>query len=310
MMNGEAVWTIPSPLQSIHHPLLERYRVNLSIKREDLIHHTISGNKWRKLKYNLIHARKRGVNLLITFGGAFSNHIYSTAAACKYFNLPLLIYLRGDHIDTHNPTLNFVQAHGAKIRLLSREEYRLKDSDRFLKEIKNEFPNALIVPEGGSNSLAIEGLKELGQELTVQMERSYDFLLVSAGTGCTAAGIIQSVPNEMRIEVYSALKGNFLIKDIQSYLSKEFNNWSLIQDFHFGGYAKTNESLINFINEFKRSTSICLDPIYTAKAMYGFFDRLQKGSYPKGSNVVFVHTGGLQGIKGYNYLNPHFQIVD
>ena len=300
---------IPSPLQKIEFQLFREHGLSVYVKREDLIHPSISGNKWRKLKYNLIRAMEEKAKKIITFGGAFSNHIYATAAACQALHLPLVVYIRSDRIDSNNPTLNFIISKGAEIRLLSREDYRQKNSEAFLQKVKEEFPKGYIIPEGGSNTLALRGMYELGDELNKQIDFTMDYLAVSAGTGSTAAGLIGSISEHTKIEVYSSLKGDFLIKDINEITGKVFGNWSLKQDYHFGGYGKTPIPLIEFINDFKQSTGIPLDPIYTGKAMFGLLDRIGKGLYKSGSKIVFVHTGGLQGILGYNYLNKENFII-
>ncbi len=299
---------VPSPIVEVKTSLLEEKDLQLFIKREDQIHFEISGNKWRKLKYNLIHFFQNNFKQVVTFGGVFSNHIYATAAACYELGIPLIIYLRTDKIDPNNPTLQFVQGKNAQLICLSRESYREKDQAEFIHKIHREWPNSFIIPEGGSNHFGLKGTEEIMAEVKVQLS-SLDIIALPAGTAYTAAGIISTSSTNQKVEVFSALKGLFLQSVLHELVEDGTKNWVLYSDEYFGGYAKVDQTLLNFIDWFFHETSIPLDPIYNAKAMYYLFENIKNGKYSRGSRMLYIHTGGLQGITGYNYMKPDNRIL-
>jgi 1-aminocyclopropane-1-carboxylate deaminase len=271
--------------------------VELTIKREDKIHADISGNKYRKLKYNLISAKENDFDTLLTFGGAFSNHIAATASAGAEFGFKTIGIIRGNELKDKildNPTLKFAQKCGMKFKFVTRELYRNKTDSKFLNDLKKEFGNIYFLPEGGTNELAIKGC----EEILTDIDDQYNFVCVAVGTGGTISGLINSSGTHQRILGFPALKGDFLSKEISLLSSKD--NWSLIPEYHFGGYGKINSALITFINQFKQETKIPLDPIYTGKMLFGIVDLIKKGYFLKGSKILVIHTGGLQGIKGMN----------
>lgn len=283
--------------QSIY--LDSKYNIQLFIKREDLIHPLISGNKYRKLKYNLLEAERQKQKTILTFGGAFSNHIAAVAAAGKEFGFKTVGVIRGDELEEKidiNPTLKFAKGCGMHFKFVSREVYRNKSSEAFLEALKNEFSDCYVLPEGGTNALAIKGCEEI---LTTE-DIGFDYVCCSVGTGGTMAGLINCSKPGQQILGFSALKGDFLKEDIGKFVHKK--NWELITDYHFGGYAKINRALISFINEFKKVHNIPLDPIYTGKMMFGIFDLIQNGYFPQESKILAIHTGGLQGIEGMNRI--------
>jgi len=271
--------------------------VELTIKREDKIHANISGNKYRKLKYNLLSAKENNMDTLLTFGGAFSNHIAATASAGAEFGFKTIGIIRGNEIEdkiTDNPTLKFAQKCGMEFKFVTRELYRNKTEPQFLNDLKKEFGNIYILPEGGTNELAIKGC----EEILTDIDEPYNFVCVAVGTGGTISGLINSTAAHQKTLGFPALKGDFLRKEI-SLLSNN-DNWDLITDYHFGGYGKINSALITFINQFKQETKIPLDPIYTGKMLFGIVDLIKNGYFLKGSKILVIHTGGLQGIKGMN----------
>lgn len=287
------------PELSINQPIIldSIFGVELFLKREDRIHPIISGNKYRKLKYNLEEAKKQNFNLLLTFGGAFSNHIAAVAAVGQEFGFNTIGVIRGEELEDEinvNPTLKFAQSCGMHFKFISREDYRLKNSIEFIKALKTEFGNFYFIPEGGTNPLAIKGC----EEILTETDKGFEFVCCSVGTGGTVSGLINCSKPSQQILGFSALKGDFLKEDIGKFAKK--NNWQLITEYHFGGYAKINEELISFINKFKNKYQIPLDPIYTGKMMYGIFDLIHNGFFPKGSKILAIHTGGLQGIEGMN----------
>lgn len=285
--------------QQVHLPLLTEKRVFLTIKREDLIHPMISGNKFRKLKYNCIEAENQGLNTILTFGGAYSNHIAATAYAGKVHGFKTIGVIRGEELSEKwntNPTLKLAFEHGMRFSFISRDAYRDKENPHYLKRLQEEFGDCYILPEGGSNALAIRGCEEI---LTAE-DADFDVISCAAGTGGTLAGIINSSLENQHILGFPALKGDFLSEDICKFAQK--GNWELVEDYHFGGYAKVTAELIDFINGFKSQTHIPLDAIYTGKMVYGILDLVQKDYFPPKTKVLAIHTGGLQGIAGMNIL--------
>lgn len=272
-------------------------QITLHIKREDLIHPFVSGNKFRKLKYNLLQAKALGKTKIITFGGAFSNHIAAVAYAGKEHNIETIGIIRGEELSSkisENPTLTFAQNCGMKFDFITRDEYRFKDSLTFIEKLKEKYGTFYLVPEGGTNALAIKGCEEI---LTSE-DSIFTHICCSVGTSGTISGIINSAKPNQKIIGFPALKGSFLSDDIRNFVTN--SNWELQSDYHFGGYAKINEELIRFINAFREKTSVPLDPIYTGKMMFGILDLINKGYFPVGSKILAIHTGGLQGIEGMN----------
>ena len=277
--------------------LSKGHNVELHIKREDEIHPFISGNKYRKLKYNLQEARKLQFDTLLTFGGAYSNHIAAVAAAGNKFGFKTIGIIRGEElIDKicENPTLQFAKKQGMKLKFVSRSIYRDKENRDFLKELKDEFGNFYLVPEGGTNPLAVKGCEEILSEEDDQ----FDYICCAVGTGGTISGLINASKSHQKILGFPALKGDFLSTNISKFVTK--NNWELITDYHFGGYAKVNKELIDFINQFNQEYNIPLDPVYTGKLMFGVIKMIEANYFRKNSKVLVIHTGGLQGISGMN----------
>ena len=274
-------------------PIPEHYGVELFIKREDQIHPFISGNKYRKLKYNIEEAKKQGFKKLLTFGGAFSNHIAAVAYAGKMYGFEAFGVIRGEELKDKigdNPTLRFAKDCGMTFQFVSRASYGEKEN----WNIKNDFQDFYSIPEGGTNALAIKGC----EEILLKTDSDFDFICTSVGTGGTIAGLVNCSKPGQQVLGFLALKGSFLQEDISKFVLK--NNWKLILEYHFGGYAKINLELIRFINEFNKKYHIPLDPVYTGKMMFGVFDLIEKGYFPAGSKILAIHTGGLQGVKGMN----------
>lgn len=279
--------------------LLNKGGVELFIKREDNIHQFISGNKYRKLKYNLIEAEKLGFKSLLTFGGAHSNHIAAVASVGKNFRFKTIGIIRGDELVDNiesNPTLRFAKQCGMQFKFVSREAYRNKNSESFLHDLKDEFGVFYLIPEGGTNALAVKGC----EEILTEEDKLFDYVCCAVGTGGTISGLINCSKPSQKVLGFPALKGDFLQEDISKFATK--TNWELITDYHFGGYAKINTELISFINRFKNDYGIPLDPIYTCKMLFGIFDLIEKGFFSKGSKILAIHTGGLQGINGMNAI--------
>jgi len=288
---------LQSKNQTVSSPLLIEKQVSIVLKREDLLHPFISGNKYRKLKYNIEEAQNKRCKTLLTFGGAFSNHIAATAFAAKEKGLRSIGVIRGDElIDTwqENTTLQKANENGMIFKFVSRTEYRKKEQLEFIERLKNEFGEFYLVPEGGTNSLAITGC----EEILTNNDKKFDVICSSVGTGGTVTGLINSSFPNQKVIGFSALKGDFLKKDIHKMAKND--RWNLISDYHFGGYAKVTKELVDFINDFKRQTTIPLDPIYTGKMMFGLFDMVKHDTFVTGTKILAIHTGGLQGIAGMN----------
>ncbi|WP_417195976.1 1-aminocyclopropane-1-carboxylate deaminase/D-cysteine desulfhydrase [Bizionia sp.] len=271
----------------------------LFVKPDYLVDPFISGNKYRKLKYNIIEAKKQDVQTLLTFGGAYSNHIAAVAAAGNRFNFQTIGVIRGEELSKEiqkNPTLKFAKSQGMQFYFVSRDTYREKETETFIENLRNKFGEFYFIPEGGTNELAIKGC----EEILTEQDTEFDFITSAVGTGGTISGLINSAKAHQKILGFPALKGDFLRKDISKFAKRE--NWDLISDYHFGGYAKINLELISFINDFKQQFNIPLDPIYTGKMAFGVCDLIKKGYFPKDAKILMIHTGGLQGIKGMNRI--------
>ena len=275
----------------------------LWLKPEYEIHPEVSGNKFRKLKYNLEAAIREGFEGVLTFGGAFSNHIAATAAAGKLLNISTVGIIRGEELAKDidlNTTLSYAKASGMDLEFISRAAYRNKNEVSFLKSLNIKYPNFYIIPEGGTNSRAVRGCSEI----LTEKDRDFDVICCAVGTGGTISGLINSSLPHQKIIGFPALKGAFLNEDIRKFA--QHSNWELCPDYSFGGYAKVNQELIQFINQFKNDFGIPLDPVYTAKMMFGIDDLVKKGFFSRSTKILAIHTGGLQGISGMNdYLKKN-----
>lgn len=274
----------------------------LYMYRIDLIHPEISGNKWFKMKYNIAEAMEKGYETVLTFGGAYSNHIHATAAAGKILGFKTIGIIRGESYSPLNPTLQSAADNGMKIHYLDRKTYRHRNKEVFIEDIKNQFPGAYILPEGGSNKFAVKGCSEIPDSIHIP----FDYICSAVGTGGTISGIISGLKGNENALGFSALKnGHFLNEEVNNFLInsavQSYKNWSIITDYHFGGYAKITRDLVEFITGFERVNDILLDYIYTAKMMFGIFDMIRTGFFRKGSTIIAVHTGGLQGNAGMKY---------
>ena len=277
----------------------ENIRLNsqLALKPDYLIHPTVSGNKFRKLKYNLETAKLGNYKGLLTFGGAFSNHIAATAAAGQELKIPTVGVIRGEElifkVDS-NPTLRYAKSCGMHLEFVSRSTYKSKTDPVYLQQLLTVFKDYYLIPEGGTNELAVKGC----EEILTEKDHSFDIICCPVGTGGTIAGLINGSLPTQKIIGFPALKGHFLKEDICKFATQ--SNWELCEDYHFGGYAKVNASLIDFMNLFKQNHNIPLDPVYTGKLFFGVWDLIKKDYFRRGSSIVLIHTGGLQGIEGMN----------
>lgn len=277
------------------------------IKRDDLLHPPddlcFCGNKWRKLKYNLIQAKAAGYQQLLTFGGAYSNHIAAVASAGRLFRFTTTGMIRGEEHLPLNPTLQHAKEQGMRIHYVSRSEFRRKREPEMLRQLEERFGPAYVLPEGGTNASALQGVQELVAELRAQtVIEARTYVAVSCGTGGTMAGILLGMAGQGQVMGFPALKGDFMEGEVKELLASEgasWENWSINTAYHFGGYAKYKPELVTFMADFAQQYGIQLDPIYTSKLFFGLFDLIEKGAFEVGSKVIVVHTGGLQGIKGW-----------
>ena len=282
-----------------HYLPIQKNGITVAIRREDLIHPFISGNKYRKLKYNLLQAKAENQTTLLTFGGAFSNHIAAVAFAGKEQNFKTIGIIRGDELRgkiQENPTLKFAQENGMQFEFVSRSDYSDKENPDFIKQLREKFGNFCLIPEGGTNNLAIKGC----EEILTKEDSQFDYICCAVGTGGTISGLINSALPHQKVLGFPALKGDFLREEICKFAKTD--TWILITDYHFGGYGKIDLELINFINNFNQSNNIPLDPVYTSKMAFGVFDLIAKDYFLSNSKILLIHTGGLQGIQGMNQL--------
>lgn len=294
----------PTPLQLIQDEEIESWGVKLYIKREDLIHSEISGNKWRKLKYNFIEAKAKRLTKILTCGGAYSNHIAAVAAASFDYGFESIGIIRGEEYSTLNPTLSFAKEKGMKLIYWERGKFRNGFDDQTLNDLMKQEGSFYFIPEGGTNQLAVRGTMEIMDDIVIP----FDVIATAVGTGGTLAGLINSEKDvDFRVIGFSALKNTgFLDEAVKNFTEKSLRNWEMKNDYAFGGYGKFDKSLISFINWFFINHKIELDPLYTGKMMFGIFDMIKKGLFSKNDVIIALHTGGLQGKKGFNQRFGNF----
>jgi 1-aminocyclopropane-1-carboxylate deaminase len=274
---------------SLENQLFKDKKLKVLVQIDQSLYDQCSGNKWWKLKYNLLEAKEKKYTSVLTFGGAFSNHILAVSKACQNLGISSIGIIRGDEIDGTNSTLSKARQNGMKLNFIDRATYRDKENIDW-----NElYKNCYIIPEGGTNQLAVEGCKEF------LITNTFDYVCCSVGTGGTISGIINSLTKDQFAIGFSALKnGYFLENKINEYV--ESQNWSLNHDFHFNGYAKMNKELVDFMNDFKKTFQISLDPVYTSKLFYGVFKLIEQDFFEENNTILIVHSGGLQAIQGMN----------
>lgn len=289
-----------SRLDPVHTSLLRRHNIRLWIKRDDLLHPVISGNKWRKLKYVLNHALSLPADTLISMGGMYSNHLHALAYAGYLLGLKTVGVVRGERPEVLNATLRDVESWGMHLRFISRSGYRRLRQYKHWNSLPGLERTAYWLPEGGATELALRGVGEITSEIGM----AYDVLCAPCGTGTTLAGLIAAAP-QVEVLGFAALKGAaFLQRDITALLAEansQTGSWSVNNAYHFGGFAKTSAALLAFIQEFVSKTGIPLEPVYTGKMLYGIYDLVQQGYFPSGTRIVALHTGGLQGNRGFSH---------
>jgi len=289
----------PTPILQLRNELLDGMGVKLFCKREDLNHPAISGNKWWKLKYNLEEATRQGKKTLLTFGGAYSNHIYATAAAAQETGFKSIGIIRGEETLPLNNTLAFAQRCGMQLHYISRTQYREKDNSEFIQELHNKFGDFYLIPEGGTNEFAVKGCAEFGKQLLEEID--FDYLCLPVGTGGTIAGIIAGLDGKKEVIGFPVLKGGDFLKDeieklLQKYSNTLYGNWRLDASYHHGGYAKATPALLDFVKLMNDKHNLPLDTVYTGKLLWAVMDYVRQGKFRRGSTVLVVHTGGLRAV--------------
>lgn len=290
----------PSPVQKLTLNWPNFNNVSLHVKRDDLLHPIISGNKWRKLKYSLSHAQKNNVEHIISFGGGFSNHLHALGYCCKQLNIKFTAIVRGDYSTNLSPMLRDLMSWQTTIHYVDKITYQQRNKSEYLQFLQQQHVNALIIPEGGSNRLALQGVGEIVTEL----ENDYDCIIAPVASGGTLAGLIKATHNTpTKVLGIGVLKGQGYLEELVSNMlpkemsAKEHQHWSINHDYHFGGYAKFSPELQGFCMNFCQQTHIKIEPIYSAKLFFALHDLLAQGFFPMGSNILALHTGGLQGAR-------------
>jgi 1-aminocyclopropane-1-carboxylate deaminase len=287
------------PCDLLSHPLLGQKQVELQVLRLDQVHPEVTGNKFYKLQHNLQEALRQNYHQVLTFGGAYSNHIYATAAAAKEVGLASVGIIRGELLDAQNPTLSYARSAGMTLLGISREHYREKSQAEFLENLRKKFGDFYLIPEGGTNALAIQGTHEI---LTAS-HYEFSHVLTPIGTGGTFAGVAASLLPHQQLLGISALKGEGIREELTDLLNtsgiQSKGSLEVLTQYHQGGYAKWTTELVDFIHWFWDAFGIPLDPIYTGKMAFACWDLLQKNYFHPGSRILLIHTGGLQGNRGF-----------
>jgi len=297
---------LSSPVTPINHPLLSKKEIQLFIKRDELIHPVIQGNKWRKLKYNLINAQKNNSQTILSFGGAYSNHLHALAYAANQLGIQSIGIIRGEAPSPLNPCLQDITDWGMHLKFITRIEYKQKNVAAFLKNLKQEFGEYYLIPEGGNNAEGKKGCAEILSEL----QDNYDFICCEIGSGTMFSSLIEHNTNpQTQLLGFAVMKNPQLDQDISDSLislkkqpavsTAISTHWKINHDYHFGGFAKTTNELNDFINTFKRDHNIQLEPVYSGKLLWGIFDLIQQDYFKPGSKLLAIHGGGLQGIRGF-----------
>jgi len=303
------------PMKQLDWPTTEQCGITVTVRRDDLIHPLLSGNKFYKLFLNLFEARKQGLDTILSFGGAYSNHIHALAAAGKEYGINTIGVIRGEQATELSPTLKDARDWGMTLKFVDRQTYRLKTDPTVLADLSNEFGDFYVVPEGGGNLLGAQGCQLITQATIQALDGEFDAICVACGTGSTLAGIVSALPTGKKAYGFSVLKGagklESEIGDLITQLnpspspspSQTTKNWQLISGYHGGGYAKLKPELIKLIQRFEAMAGFQLDPVYTAKLFWGIEQEALKDRWPRGTRLVVVHSGGLQGRRGYPALS-------
>ncbi len=293
---------LPSPVSEIHHPLLGEKKLRLFIKRDELIHPLIQGNKWRKLKYNLLDALTQQHDTLLSSGGAYSNHLHALAALGQLCQLRTIGVVRGERPPMLGPTLLDLQRFGMELVFVSRQAYREKHTASFIRQLEQQFGRFYLIPEGANNEAGRKGCGELLQEL----DQDYDVICSEIGSGAMFSALIsQDTQSQQRYLGFAVMKNRQLDDEVRHRVQLsggENTRWQINHDFHFGGFARTTPQLNQFIIDFRREQGIQLEPVYSGKMLYGIFQLAGEDYFAPGSRILAIHGGGLQGLRGFGEL--------
>lgn len=279
-------------LDEISSNILSEKDIKLSVLRLDKIDEVVSGNKLFKLQYFIAQCLQSTHKTIVTFGGAFSNHLVATASLCKAYNIKCIGIVRGEEPAIWSPTLNHCKRLGMELQFISRNTYKNVTKDDHIKSLINNFENCTIIPEGG---FAAEGARGASLIMDLITNNNPTHICTCVGTATTLAGLLQNNVTNAEIIAVPAIKNMIDIEERILELTKKKYNFTIFNEYHFGGYAKFNDSLINFMNTFYLENQIPTDFVYTAKMFYGILDKIETGFFKKGSNIICLHTGGLQG---------------
>lgn len=294
----------PSPITQIEEPLLADKNIQLFIKRDELIHPVIQGNKWRKLKYNLLAAAEQSANTILSFGGAYSNHLHALAAAGRLFNFNTIGIIRGERPATLNPSLQDMQDWGMQLEFISRADYRKRESAEFIQQLKQTHGAFYLIPEGGNNAAGRQGCGELLNELS----DTYDVICCEVGSGTQFSALVSAHASSLQAANHThylgfvVMKNPALLQQLKDYFQQQkiaYGNWSLNHDYHFGGFARASDTLHEFIRQFKQRHEIQLEPVYSGKMLYGIYQLIEQDYFKPGSRILAIHGGGLQGLRGF-----------
>lgn len=291
----------PSPEQTITSSWANLHNVQISIKRDDLLHPIISGNKWRKLKYALLEASENDVKHIISFGGGYSNHLHALGYCCWQLGIRFSAIVRGNYSQNLSPMLQDLLNWETDVQYVDRKTYQQRDEPQYLEILTTQYPEALLIPEGGSQQRALRGVAEIIQELTQQ----YDYILAPVASGGTLAGLIDGLAQpenntSSQILGIAVLKGHGYLEQLVGALLSDRHHqvdWKINHDYQFGGYAKCNNELSKFCAEFEQQNHITIEPVYSGKLFYALYQLTINGHFPSGSRVLALHTGGLQGAR-------------
>lgn len=296
------ILNLPSPLQKMEDQIFDEKQLKVFVKRDDLIHSEISGNKWRKLKFNLLKVSELGYKSIVTFGGAYSNHIYASAAAGKYFGFETIGIIRGDELNENSSlTLKFASECGMKLHFVTRNEYRAMRENPLHNSIVQIYAHSKLIPEGGTNEFALDGVGEMVDEISEQLGFAPDYIICPVGTGGTIAGILSKTDKKTKVLGICVLKnGQYLEKEINSFVKNHVGdtnkNYEILWNEHHGGYAKKTPQLLEFIEVFEEKYSFQIEPIYSGKMFFAFENLIKNIFFKKNETIVLIHTGGLQGL--------------
>lgn len=300
------------PLEPVKWPALAERGIEVLVRRDDLVHEQLSGNKFYKLFYNLRAARAAGVSRLVTLGGAYSNHLHALAAAGHLYGFATHGLIRGERPEHLSPTLRDAEAFGMRLHFVSRSAYR-EGAPAELEQLRHRWGRFILLPEGGANELGCQGASLMGWALEQQLRGDYNAVCLACGTGSTLAGVSAGLPEGKTALGFSVLKGDgdlgariaLAVRAQASHNGTKGAAWRLISGYHGGGYGRRlPPALQAFWHRFEAQSGLSLDPVYTLKLFWGVEQQARQGYWPRGSRLVVLHTGGLQGRRGFSAQLP------